>query len=83
LNGNSYYIDSSCKRLPLSDELSARVPMFTSFRSEKKVLSRPDSLVLQDIKHIAQYIRRDSFLMAQVAQLIFFETMNFPGPYCL
>ena len=69
LQGNSYYIDSSCRRLPLSDELSARVPMFTSFPSDKKVLSRPDSLVLQDVKQLAQYIQRDSFLMAQVAQV--------------
>src|SRR5207249_9386158 len=29
LSGKSYYIDSSCKMLPLSDERSARVPMFT------------------------------------------------------
>lgn len=69
LSGNSYYIDSSCKRLPLSDELSARVPMFTSFPSDKKVLSHPDSLLLQDVKKIAQYIQQDSFLLAQTAQV--------------
>jgi cell division protein FtsQ len=55
--------------LPLSDERSARVPMFTSFPSDKKVLSKPDSLVMQDIKTIAQYINDDSFLTAQVAQI--------------
>ena len=69
LAGSSFYIDSSCKRLPLSDELSARVPMFTSFPSDKKKLSKPDSLVMDDVKHIAQYIQQDSFLMAQVAQI--------------
>jgi len=67
--GSSFYIDSGCMRLPLSDELSARVPMFTSFPSDKKKLSKPDSLVMEDVKHIAQYIRQDSFLMAQVAQV--------------
>jgi cell division protein FtsQ len=69
LEGRSYYIDSSCNRLPLSDKLSARVPMFTSFPSDKKILSRPDSSVLMDVKQIAQYIQQDSFWMAQVAQV--------------
>lgn len=69
MQGSSYYIDSSCKRLPLSDELSARVPMFTSFPSDKKVLSKPDSTVLQDVKKIAQYISKDSFWLAQIAQV--------------
>lgn len=69
LQGSSYYIDSSCKRLPLSDELSARVPMFTSFPSDKKVLSKPDSVVLQDVKKITQYISKDSFWLAQIAQV--------------
>ncbi|QEC68833.1 hypothetical protein FRZ67_16525 [Panacibacter ginsenosidivorans] len=69
LAGSSFYIDSSCKRLPLSDELSARVPMFTSFPSDKMKLSKPDSLLMDDVKHIAQYIQQDSFLLAQVAQI--------------
>lgn len=69
LAGTSYYIDSSGKRLPLSNELSAQVPMFTSFPSDKKKLSKPDSLLMEDVKHIAQYIQQDSFLMAQVAQV--------------
>ncbi|MEP6845463.1 MAG: hypothetical protein ABI861_05645 [Panacibacter sp.] len=69
LAGTSFYIDSSGMRLPLSDELSARVPMFTSFPSDKKKLSKPDSLVMDDVKHIALYIQQDSFLMAQVARI--------------
>lgn len=68
-SGKSYYIDSSCKMLPLSDERSARVPMFTSFPNDKKKLSKLDSAVMQDIKTIAQYINDDSFLTAQVAQI--------------
>src|SRR4051794_38122096 len=55
IQGRSYYMDSSCRQLPLCDKLSVRVPMFTSFPSDKKILSRPDSLVLMDIKKIAQY----------------------------
>ena len=68
-SGISFYIDSSGMRLPLSDELSANVPMFTSFPSDKKNLSKPDSLVMDDVKQIAQYIQKDSFLTAQVAQI--------------
>jgi cell division protein FtsQ len=68
-SGTSFYIDSSGMRLSLSDELSANVPMFTSFPSDKKKLSMPDSLVMDDVKQIAQYIQQDSFLMAQVAQI--------------
>jgi len=76
-SGKSYYIDSSCKILPLSDERSARVPMFTSFPSDKKILSKPDSSVLQDVKNISVYINADSFLTAQVAQI----DITSPGTY--
>ncbi|RFM26201.1 cell division protein FtsQ/DivIB [Deminuibacter soli] len=67
--GNSFYIDSSGKRLPLSDKLSARVPVFTSFPSERVHLSGPDSAVLQDVRHIADFIARDSFWVEQVSQI--------------
>lgn len=69
LSGRSFYIDSSCKKLPLSDELSARVPVFTSFPSDKIKLSKPDSALLADVKTVAMYIMGDSFLSAQVAQV--------------
>lgn len=69
LGGNSFYIDSSGMRLPLSDKLSARLPVFTSFPSDKIKLSTPDSLVLEDVKHIARYISLDSFWMQQISQV--------------
>jgi cell division protein FtsQ len=34
ISGGSFYIDSSVKRLPLSDKFSANVPVFTSFPSD-------------------------------------------------
>ncbi len=68
LQGTSFYIDSSGFRLPLSNGV-ARVPVFTSFPSANKILAAPDSAVLQDVKKIAQYIQKDSFWMAQVAQV--------------
>lgn len=69
IQGTSFYIDSSCLRLPLSNEETARVPVFTSFPSSNKTLASPDSAVLQDVKQIASYIQCDSFWMAQIAQI--------------
>ncbi len=39
ITGNSFYLDSSCKILPLSDRLSARVPVFTDFPALADVLN--------------------------------------------
>ncbi len=69
LQGNSFYLDSGGMRLPLSDKLSARVPVFTGFTSDKNVLSKPDSLLLRGVVNLGQYIMADSFWMAQVAQV--------------
>ena len=68
-NGNSFYIDSTAMRLPLTENATARLIVFTSFPSDKKILSKPDSLVLDDVKHIALYINADSFINAQTAQV--------------
>lgn len=68
VDGTSFYIDSSGLRLPASDAV-ARVTVFTSFPSSKKKLSVPDSLTLNDVKHIASFIAADSFWNAQVSQI--------------
>ncbi|MEP6512674.1 MAG: hypothetical protein ABJA79_02310 [Parafilimonas sp.] len=69
LEGNSFYIDSNALRLPVIEFKTARVPVFTSFPSDKKILSHPDSVVLNEIKMIANYINNDSFFTAQTAQV--------------
>ncbi|MGM3198787.1 cell division protein FtsQ/DivIB, partial [Bacillus cereus group sp. BC241] len=46
IQGGSFYVDSSGMRLPLSEKLSARVPMFTGFPSDNVKLSKPDSVLL-------------------------------------
>lgn len=69
VNGASFYIDSSMRRLPLSDDESASVPVFTSFSSDNEKLSAPDSSLLHDVKNIALFIQQDSFWMAQVSQV--------------
>lgn len=69
MGGNSFYLDSNALRLPLSEKLSARVPVFTGFPSDRSVLAKPDSVLLSDIVSIGKYILQDSFWMAQVAQV--------------
>jgi cell division protein FtsQ len=68
-SGTSFYLDSSLKRLPLSDEYSARLPVFTNFPTEVAVLKKEDSVLLNDIKTIGQFISTNSFWMAQIDQV--------------
>jgi cell division protein FtsQ len=67
--GNSFYVDSTALRLPLSDKLSARVPVFTNFPSNKTALAKPDSILLEGIVKLATYINADSFWTAQIEQV--------------
>jgi len=66
--GNSFYIDSSGFRMPLSEKMSIRVPVFTDF-PEKKIYTAKDSLLLHDVKKMAEFILNDPFWMSQVAQI--------------
>lgn len=66
--GNSFYIDSLGRKMPLSDKLSARVPVFTGFPDKKK-LNAGDSLLLNNIRVAANYIMNDPFWMSQVSQI--------------
>ena len=69
VEGSSFYIDSSGVRLPLSDKLSARVPMFTNFPSDKVVMAASDSELLQGVVQMGKFITADSFWRAQIAQV--------------
>ena len=75
--GSSFYVDSTALRLPLSDKLSARVPVFTNFPSEKAALAKPDSTLLLGIVKLATYINADSFWTAQIAQVHINGQSNF------
>ena len=67
--GKSFYIDSSLKRLPLSDKMSVRLPVFTNFPSDKSKFKKGDSVLMRDVSNISRYISRDNFWMAQIAQV--------------
>ena len=67
--GSTFYIDDELTQLPLSEKFSARLPVFTNFPSDKKVLSKMDSSLLMDIKNISLALQKDSFSMAMIEQV--------------
>ncbi|MCU0322234.1 MAG: hypothetical protein MUE72_07450, partial [Chitinophagaceae bacterium] len=54
--GSSFYLDTAAVQLPLSEKLTARVPIFTNFPSDKKVLAKGDSLVMQQVIQLGKFI---------------------------
>lgn len=77
LEGSSFYLDSTALRLPLSEKLSARVPVFTGFPSDRDHLAKPDSALLQEIVSLGKYILADSFWMAQIGQVAITNVSEF------
>lgn len=75
-DGNSFYIDSSNMVLPLSEKITARVPVFTNFTGIAP-LSKKDSNMLKDIKILSMAIQRDSFRMAMIDQVDITSNGNF------
>ncbi len=67
--GATFYIDNELAILPLSEKFSARLPVFTNFPSDKKVLSKADSSLLMEVKAIGLAIQKDSFSMAMIEQV--------------
>ena len=68
-SGNSFYIDSNGVQLPLSPKTIIKVPVFTDYPYEKLRTHGADSLLLVQIKNVGYYILKDSFWMAQIAQV--------------
>jgi cell division protein FtsQ len=67
--GNTFYIDSALNMLPLSDKYSARLPVFTGFPAEQKVLTKADSSLLKEIFTISNALQQNAFWMAMVEQV--------------
>jgi cell division protein FtsQ len=68
-SGTSFYIDIEGSRLPLKQLTVLNLPVFTGFPTDQPKLSRPDSILLKDVLFFAKTIQKDSFFMAQVAQV--------------
>jgi len=67
--GNSFYMDSSGVQLPLSDRLTAKLPVFTNYPEAKISVHGRDSLLIVQMRQMSTFLRKDSFWMAQIAQL--------------
>ena len=68
-SGTSFYIDNEGSRLPLKQLTVLNLPVFTGFPTDQLKLSKPDSILLKDVLFFAKTIQKDSFFMAQVAQV--------------
>ena len=68
-DGSSYYIDTTARRLSLSDRFSARVPVFTNLPVKTLSRTKSDSLLLRQVKDLGEYILKNPFWMAQVDQV--------------
>ncbi|MBC7934345.1 MAG: hypothetical protein H7Y86_03150 [Rhizobacter sp.] len=78
VDGNTFYIDSSLKVLPLSDKFSARLPVFTGFPHSSNVgMKAADSSLLRSVLLLSEHLQADSFLMAMVDQVDITAQRNF------
>jgi hypothetical protein len=67
-HGQSFYLDESGRNIPLSDNISVDVPVFTGFPS-KKVFNATDSLLVENVIATSSFISNDSFWSSQVSQI--------------
>ena len=67
--GTSFYIDSTLDRMPLNEKFTPRLPVFTNFPSDKKVLRGKDSVLMKEVKDISLFLLQDSFWMAEIDQV--------------
>jgi cell division protein FtsQ len=67
-NGQSFYLDESGRHIPLSDNISIDVPVFTGYPS-KKVFNATDSLLVENVIATSSFISNDSFWSSQVSQI--------------
>ena len=75
--GTTFYVDKDLSMLPMSEKFSARLPIFTNFPSDKKVLLPSDSSLLRDIISVSLAIQKDSFYMAMIEQIDITAQQNF------
>jgi cell division protein FtsQ len=69
VNGSSTYIDKNALRLPIKNTATVRLLVVTGFTSDNEILAHADSLLLIDVKKVANFISVDTFWNAQIAQV--------------
>lgn len=75
--GKSFYIDKDWMRLPLSTKFSARVPVFTNCPLDKTKWNAADSAVLNQVQSITDFLKNNSFWMAQIEQVDYTDKKQF------
>ncbi|MBL7699511.1 MAG: cell division protein FtsQ/DivIB [Chitinophagaceae bacterium] len=69
-SGGSFYIDSSGKRMPLSDKIPAKLPVFTGYPIDSKKDRTPSDLkLIRDLKSLSIFLLNNPFWMAQISQI--------------
>ena len=69
-SGGSFYIDSSGQRMPLSEKMSAKLPVFTGYPIDAKKDRTPaERKLIRDIKDLSLFLLNDPFWMAQISQI--------------
>lgn len=66
--GKTFYLDSDQKQMPVTDKVTAKLPVFTGFPA-KKNLTAADSVLLLQVRDMAAFIQGNAFWKAQVAQI--------------
>jgi len=69
VNSTSAYIDKDGYRMPIKNTATARVLTITGFPSNNDILAHTDSNLLNSVKQVANFIFKDTFWNAQIAQL--------------
>jgi cell division protein FtsQ len=69
-SGGSFYIDSSGQRMPLSEKMSAKLPVFTGYPIDSKKDRTPaERKLIRDVKDVSLFLLNDPFWMAQISQI--------------
>ncbi len=76
-DGVNYYLDSLALRMPSNVTNPARVTVITGFTSNKDVLAKVDSLLLQNATQLAKEIYYDTLLQKQIVQINILQNGEF------
>ncbi|WP_126970365.1 cell division protein FtsQ/DivIB [Gynurincola endophyticus] len=68
-DGKSYYFAENRKVLPLSNRVTAKVPVITGFPTELKSNQKKYKTLVDQIIEVSKYIQADPFWKAQIAQM--------------
>ncbi|MBW7839631.1 MAG: hypothetical protein H3C36_08345 [Chitinophagaceae bacterium] len=67
--GDSWYFSDESEVLPLSSLYAARVPVFTGFPSSGKKMSGEDSVLMQSVVAVSEYLLDHPFWMSQIDEV--------------